>query len=170
MKYFLNIILIFLFAGCIIKKKNTDSIEIGLADIKKPIKVILKDSLYLQIVFDSSGHLRSILPYRSGILEGNAHEFFANGKSKKRMELKSGRLNGIAQYFYESGALWKQILFQREQQQFMKVEYWDSILPVVKNIFEADSTGTIINIKTFDQQGHFIKDSVLQKGEKIFPE
>lgn len=170
MKYFLNIVLIFLVASCGIKNKDTDGIEIKLANIKKPMKIILKDSLYLQIVFDSSGRLSSILPYRAGILEGNAYEFFANGKFKKRMELKSGRLDGIAEYFYENGNLWKQILSNKERQEFMKVIYWNGIIPVVKNIFNADSTGVVLNIKVFDQKGNFIKDSVPSELTKIYPE
>lgn len=168
MKRFLSLIIILQITGCV--TKNSDSIEIGLTDFKKSIKVILKDSIYLQIVFDSSGHLSSILPYNAGVLDGNAYEFFSNGKLKKRMELKSGRLDGAAEYFHENGNLWKQIHFQRELQQFKKVEYWDGFIPVVKHIFDADSMGMILNVKTFDQKGSFIKDSIPFEKIEIYPE
>lgn len=168
MKYFF-LMVFFLASGCK-NKKHPDSIEISFEEIAKPMKVVIRDSLYYQIVFDSSGYISSILPYRAGILEGHAYEFFANGGLKKAMELKSGRLDGVAQYFYESGNLWKQILLKRDELEFAKLEYWDSIVPTVKYAFEVDSTGVITKIKTFNQQGTFVRDSITSEVEKIYPE
>ena len=168
MKYFF-LMVFFLVAGCK-NKKHPDGIEISFKEIAKPMKVVIRDSLYYQIVFDSSGYISSILPYRAGILEGHAYEFFANGGLKKTMELKSGRLDGVAQYFYESGNLWKQILLKRDEQEFAKLEYWDSIVPAVKYAFVVDSTGVITKIKAFNQQGTFVKDSITSEIEKIYPE
>ncbi len=86
------------------------------------------------------------------------------------MELKSGRLDGIAEYFYENGNLWKQIISNHEQREFMKVIYWGGLIPVVKNIFTADSAGVVLSIKVFDQKGNFLKDSVPSELTKIYPE
>lgn len=165
--YFL--IVFFLAVGCE-SYKHPDRIEISLEEIDKPLKVVLRDSIYYQIVFDTSGRISSILPYRAGILEGHGYEFFSNGGLKKKMELKSGRLDGLAQYFYESGNLWKQILLKRDELEFSKLEYWDSMVPVVMHAFEVDSTGTITKIKIFNQKGNFIKDSTTSGVEKLYPE
>lgn len=168
MKFFL-LIAFFVTVGCL-KKSNTDGMEISLNEVAKPIKVVLRDSLYYKIVFNSSGYLSSLLPYRAGILEGHAYEFYSNGMMKKSMELKSGRLDGVAQYFYQSGNLWKIIHFKRDEGEFKKLVFWDSIVPVVRQTFEVDSTGAITKIKIFNKNGSFVKDSTTSRVENLYPE
>jgi antitoxin component YwqK of YwqJK toxin-antitoxin module len=169
MKSVLNLILLFVLTGCGINN-HSDGVMVLSSQEIRPIKVMLRDSIYYQINFDTSGSISSILPYRSGVLEGYAYELYRNGNLKRRMELHSGRLNGIAQYFHESGTLWKQIFFKRELQDFSKIVYWDSLFPVVRYIYESDTSGIVTKIKTFNRQGTFLKDSFPLKGEQIFPE
>jgi antitoxin component YwqK of YwqJK toxin-antitoxin module len=151
-------------------KSDGEALVITSSDVIKPIKVILEDSLSYKIVFDSSGRISSILPYRSGILEGNAYEFFANGKLKRKLELRSGRLDGIAQYFYESGILRQQIFFKRKNHQFSKIVYWDSIVSMPKYVYEFDSAGFLQKIKIFDKQGLLQKDSTSLNKEQLLIE
>ena len=169
MRTLLNLLLFFAITGCG-NNYHSNGIIVIPSEAIKPIKVILRDSLYYQINFDTSGNISSVLPYRAGILEGNAYELYGNGKLKKSMELHSGKLDGIAQYFNESGTLWKQIFFERDLGEFSKIVYWDSIVPIVRYIYEADSVGTVIKIKVFNRQGILLKDSIPSKGDQIFPE
>jgi antitoxin component YwqK of YwqJK toxin-antitoxin module len=140
------------------------------SQVIRPIKVMLRDSVYYQINFDTSGNISSVLPYRAGVLEGNAYELYRNGNLKKRMELHSGSLDGIAQYFHESGTLWKQIFFKRELQEFSKIVYWDSLVPIVRYIYETDTSGIVTKIEIFNRQGILSRDSIPLGREQIFPE
>jgi antitoxin component YwqK of YwqJK toxin-antitoxin module len=127
------------------------------------------DSLSIQINLDSSLGIKSILELKKGIIDGQSLVFYPSGQLQKKVQSVGGVREGHTQYFYESGALWRDLYYYFGKPHTYAAEYWDGNYGITKYSIHFGERGKILKIKTFDSLGYFLKDSI-PSASREYPE
>lgn len=149
--YILSILLFFL--GCS-TKENLKIEYYSNGDIQKIYTIKNNEKNTQEILFYPNGNINKITNYADGFKEGEELNFFENnGLLESKLIFKKNIPNGVAYWFYQSGALRASRNYVNGKEYDMGFDYWDYGFVINKSLERFDNDGKVIYKLNFDSSG-----------------
>lgn len=137
--------------------KPSANIEIEYYSSGRPKKIsfftdkgILKEMLYYD-----NGNIKSVTNIRNNLKEGEQLVFFEDNDNKLKSKLlfKSDKANGVAYWYYPSGALKASRNYKDDKEWYLGFDYWDDAFVINKSLLRFNNQSKIYYKLNFDSSG-----------------
>lgn len=108
-----------------------------------------------EILYFENGHLKSISNFVNGLKDGEQLNFFENnGSLESKLIFKNDIPNGVAYWFYKSGALRASRNYMNGKEYDMGFDYWDYGFVINKSLERFNNNGKVFYKLNFDSTGN----------------
>lgn len=107
------------------------------------------------ILFFENGNVKGISNYENNLKEGEQLNFYeGTGSLESKIIFKKGIPNGVAYWFYESGALRASRNYVEGKEEYVGFDYWDDKIVTNKSLERFDDSGRVYYKLNFDSIGN----------------